>query len=105
MKAFYDSEVDVLEIHLTDPIRGGYSEDLQGVEDMCWVEIDDDDEKVGVELHGIERYFHLLDAAAEQYDLDLDSLRAAAWAAKAAPMRLVTVEIEAEEAGEDRVAA
>ena len=47
MKAFYDSEADGLAIHFTNPIRGGYAEDLEGVEDMCWVEIDDHGEKVG----------------------------------------------------------
>jgi uncharacterized protein YuzE len=93
MKAFYDSEADGLAIHFTDPIRGGYAEDLEGVEDMCWVEIDDHGEKVGVDLLGTRKYLHLLDAAAEQYDLDLDALKAAAAAAIAAPMRYVTVEV------------
>ena len=95
MKAFYDIEADGLEIHFTDPIRGGYAEDLEGVEDMCWVEVDDHGEKVGVDLLGTKRYLHLLDVAAEQYDLDLDALKAAAAAAMAAPMRYVTVEVEA----------
>jgi uncharacterized protein YuzE len=97
MKAFYDSECDGLEIHFTDPIRAGYAEDLVGVPDMCWVEVDDRGEKVGVDLLYTQDYFFLLDAAAEQYDLDLDGIKAAAAAAMAAPMRYVTVEVEPEE--------
>jgi uncharacterized protein YuzE len=105
MKGFYDSDLgDVLEIHLTDPIRGGCSEDLEGVDDMCWVEVDDDGEKVGVEIQNPRKYIHLLDVAAEQYDLDVRALKATAAAAMAAPMLLVTVEVE-EEAEEELLAA
>jgi uncharacterized protein YuzE len=100
MKAFYDSEADALEIHFTEPPRAGYAEDVEGDGTACFVEIDDDGEKVGIELLWTKEYFHFLDVAAEQYDLDIDALKAAAAAAKAAPMRFVTVEVEAEETEE-----
>jgi uncharacterized protein YuzE len=95
LKAFYDNEADALQIHFTDPPRIGYSEDVEGDGTACFVEIDDDDEKVGVELLYTKDYFHFLDVAAEQYGLDIEALKAAAAAAKAAPMRYVTVEVEA----------
>jgi uncharacterized protein YuzE len=95
MKAFYDSEIDALQIHFTDPPRSGYSEDVDGEEDACFVEIDDNDEKVGVELLWTKEHFHLLEVAAAQYDLDVDALRAAGAAAIAAPLRYVTVNVEA----------
>jgi uncharacterized protein YuzE len=98
MKAFYDSECDGLEIHFTEPMRAGYAEDLKGVPDMCWVEVDDAGEEVGIDLLYTKDYIHLLDVAAEQYDLDIDGIKAAAAAAIAAPMRYVTVEVEPEEA-------
>jgi uncharacterized protein YuzE len=100
MKAFYDSEADGLEILFTDPPRSGYAEDLKGVPDLCWVQIDDSGEKVAVELLDTEKYLYLLEVAAEQYDLDNVALQAAAAAAKAAPMRFVKVEVEPEEAEE-----
>jgi uncharacterized protein YuzE len=95
MKAFYDSEADALEVHFTDPPRAGSAEDVGGDGTACFVEIDDDGEKVGVELLWTKKYFRFLDVAAEQYDLDIDALKAAAAAAKAAPMRFVIVEVEA----------
>jgi uncharacterized protein YuzE len=95
MKAFYDSEVDALQIHFTEPPRSGYAEDVEGDGTACFVEIDDNDEKVGVELLYTKKYFHFLEVAAEQYELDIDALKAVAAAAKAAPMRYVTVEVEA----------
>ena len=82
-------------------MRAGYAEDLEGVPDMCWVEVDDDDEKVGIELLHAKEYICLLDVAADQYDLDIDGIKAAAAAAIAAPMRFVTVEVEAEEVEEE----
>jgi uncharacterized protein YuzE len=93
MKAFYDSEADAFQFHFTEPPRLGCSEDVEGDGTSCFVEIDDDGEKVGVELLYAEEYFHFLEVAAKQYDLDLDALKAAAAAAKAAPMRYVTVEV------------
>jgi len=95
MKAFYDSEADALQIHFTEPPRVGYAEDVEGDGTACFVEIDDNDEKVGVELLYTKRYFHFLAVAAKQYDLDIDALMAAAAAARAAPMRYVTVEVGA----------
>lgn len=91
MKAFYDSEADALQIHFTEPPRGGYAEDVDGT--ACFVEIDDDDEKVGVELLWTSEHLALLDAAAEKYDLDARALRAVAACAMAAPMSYVTVEV------------
>jgi uncharacterized protein YuzE len=91
MKAFYDSEIDALQIHFTDPPRIGYSEDVDGT--ACFVEIDDAEVKVGVELLWATEHLDLLDAAGEKYDLDAGALRAAAAAAIAAPMRYVTVEV------------
>jgi uncharacterized protein YuzE len=105
MKAFYDSEADGLEILFTDPPRAGYAEDLEGVPDFCWVQIDDSGEKVAVELLSVKENFYLLRVAAEQYDLDFVALEAAAAAAKAAPMRFVSVEVEPEEAEEELLAA
>jgi uncharacterized protein YuzE len=93
MKAFYDSEADALQIHFTEPPRIGYSEDVDGT--ACFVEIDDKGEKVGVELLWTNDHIELLDAAAEKYDLDADKLKAVAAAAMAAPLRYVTVEVEA----------
>jgi uncharacterized protein YuzE len=95
LKAFYDNEADALQIHFTDPPRVGYAEDVEGDGTACFVEIDDNDEKVGVELLYAKDYFHFLDVAAVQYALDIAALKAAAAAAKAAPMRYVTVELEA----------
>jgi uncharacterized protein YuzE len=91
MKAFYDSEGDALQIHFTEPPRIGYSEDVDGT--ACFVEIDEDDEKVGVELLWTSEHLQLLDVAAEKYDLDARALKAVAAAAMAAPMRYVTVEV------------
>ena len=105
MKAFYDSEADALAVHFTDPIRGGYAEDLEGVEDVCWVEIDDKGEKVGVELLYASEYFHLLDTAATQYGLDPGAVKAAAAAAMVVPMRYVRVEVAEEVAEEELLAA
>jgi uncharacterized protein YuzE len=93
MKAFYDSEADALQIHLTEPPRIGYSEDVDGT--ACFVEIDDKGEKVGVELLWTSDHIELLDAAAEKYDIDADTLKAVAAAAMAAPLRYVAVEVEA----------
>jgi len=93
MKAFYDSDADALQIHFTEPPRIGYSEDVDGA--ACFVEIDDHDEKVGVELLWATEHLDLLDAAAEQYNLDGLGLKAAAAAAIAAPLRYVTVEVDA----------
>jgi uncharacterized protein YuzE len=92
MKAFYDSEADALQIHFTEPPRKGYAEDVDGA--ACFVEIDDDDETVGVELLWTSKHIDLLDVAAEKYDLDIDLLKALAAGAMAAPMRYVTVEVE-----------
>jgi uncharacterized protein YuzE len=102
VKAFYDSEADALQIHFTDPPRGGYAEDVDG--SACFVEIDDDDEKVGVELLWTTEHFELLDAAAGKYDLDAVALKAAAAGAMAAPMRYVTVEVNAMTADEEEEA-
>ena len=68
---------------------------MEGDGTACFVEIDDNDEKVGVELLYTKDYFHFLEVAATQYDLDIDALKAAAAAAQAAPMRYVTVEVGA----------
>jgi uncharacterized protein YuzE len=97
VKAFYDSEADALQIHFTEPPRLGYAEDVEGDGTACFVEIDDNGQKVGVELLWTKEYFRFLDVAAEQYDLDIEAIKATAAAAKAAPMRYVTVEVEAEE--------
>lgn len=91
MKAFYDDEADALQVHFTEPPRGGYAEDVDGT--ACFVEIDDDDEKVGVELLWTTENLQLLEAAAERYGLDVRGLRAVAAAAMAAPMSYVTVEV------------
>jgi uncharacterized protein YuzE len=91
VKAFYDNEADALQIHFTEPPRVGYAEDVDGT--ACFVEIDDDDEKVGVELLWTSKHLELLDAAAEQHDLDPLALKAVAAGAMAAPMRYVIVEI------------
>jgi uncharacterized protein YuzE len=93
MKAFYDSEADALQIHFTEPPRRGYAEDVDGT--ACFVEIDDDDEKVGVELLRTTRHLDLIDAAAEKYNLDAQALKATAAAAMAAPLRYVTVDFDA----------
>ena len=91
MKAFYDSEADALQIHFTEPPRIGYSEDVDGA--ACFVEIDKNDKKVGVELLWTSEHLGLLDAAAEKYDLDAPALKAVAACAMAAPMRSVKVEV------------
>lgn len=93
MKAFYDSEADALQIHFTDPPRVGSAEDVDGT--ACFVEIDRNGEEVGVELLWTSRHLDLIDVAAEQYDLDAQALKAVAAAAMAAPLRYVTVEVEA----------
>jgi uncharacterized protein YuzE len=93
MKAFYDSEIDALQIHFTEPPRIGYAEDVDGT--ACFVEIDDAEEKVGVELLWATEHLELLDAAAVRYGLDADALKAAAAASMAAPLRYVTVEVGA----------
>lgn len=103
MKAFYDSEADALQIHFTEPPRGGYAEDVDGA--ACFVEIDDDDEKVGVELLWTSEHLELLDAASEKYDLDARALKAVAAAAMAAPMRYVTVEVADYTADEEEAEA
>jgi len=103
MKAFYDSEADALQIHFTEPPRIGYSEDVDGA--ACFVEIDVDDRKVGVELLWASDYLNLLDAAAEKYDLDIRALKAVAAGAMAAPMSYVTVEVSKNLAEEERKAA
>jgi uncharacterized protein YuzE len=102
VKAFYDSEADALQIHLTEPPRGGYAEDVDGT--ACFVEIDDGNEKVGVELLWTTSHLDLLDAAAEKYGLDARALKAVAAGAMAAPMRYVTVEVSAMTADEEEEA-
>ena len=101
-RSFYDSEADALQIHFTEPPRSGYAEDVDGT--ACFVEIDDDDEKVGVELLWTTEHFELLAAAAGKYDLDAVGLKAAAAGAMAAPMRYVTVEVSALTAEEEEEA-
>jgi uncharacterized protein YuzE len=91
VKAFHDSEADALQIHFTEPLRAGYAEDVDGT--ACFVEIDDEDEKVGVELLWTTEYLGLLDTAADKYDLDARALKAVAACAMAAPMGYVTVEV------------
>jgi uncharacterized protein YuzE len=96
MKAFYDNEADALQIHFTEPPRAGWAEDVDGdARDACFVEIDDTEEKVGVELLWASEHLEFLDLAAEQYGLPLPALKAVTAAAMAAPMRYVTVEVEA----------
>ncbi len=90
MKAFYDSEADALQIHLTEPPRIGYSEDVDGA--ACFVEVDDNEEKVGLELLDATEHLGLIDIAAERFELDAADLHAVAAAAMAAPLRYVTVE-------------
>jgi uncharacterized protein YuzE len=103
MKASYDSEADALQIHFTEPPRAGYAEDVDGT--ACFVEIDDDDEKVGVELLWTSEHLELLDTAAEKYDLDARALKAVAACAMAAPMGYVTVEVGEPVAGEEEAQA
>jgi uncharacterized protein YuzE len=91
MNAHYDNEADALGIHFTEPPRMGSAEDVDG--SFCFVEIDDSDEKVGVELLWASKHLHLLDHAAQQYDLDARALRVAAAAAMAAPLHFVEVEV------------
>jgi uncharacterized protein YuzE len=93
VKAFYDDEADALQIHFTEPPRVGYAKDVDGT--ACFVEIDDSDEKVGVELLWTTKHLDLIDVAAEKYDLDAQALKAVAAAAMAAPLRYVTVEVAA----------
>jgi hypothetical protein len=69
----------------------GYAEDVDGT--ACFVEIDDSDEKVGIELLWASEHLHLLDQAAQQYGLDARALRVAAAAAMAAPLYFVEVEV------------
>jgi uncharacterized protein YuzE len=102
VKAFYDSEADALQIHFTEPPRIGYAEDVDGT--ACFVEIDDGDEKVGVELLWTSKHLALLDEAAARYDLDARALRAAVAGAMAAPMRYVEVEVSALTADEEEAA-
>ncbi len=102
MKAFYDNEADALQIHFTEPPRTGYAEDVDGT--ACFVEIDDDDEKVGVELLWTTEHLELLDTAAEKYDLDARALKATAAGAMAAPLHYVTVEVSELTADDEEVA-
>jgi uncharacterized protein YuzE len=102
VKAFYDNEADALQIHFTEPPRSGYAEDVDGT--ACFVEIDDNDEKVGVELLWTSEHLELLDSAAEKYDLDARALKATAAGAMAAPMRYVKVEVSASTADEEEAA-
>lgn len=92
MKAVYDSEADALMISFFDPPAEGYAEDV-GDGAACWVGVDDDDRRVSVELLWVTENLRLLDAAAEQYDLDARSLKAAAGAAMAAPFYFVDVKV------------
>jgi uncharacterized protein YuzE len=90
VKAFYDSEADALQVHFTEPPRIGNAEDVDGT--ACFVEVDDNDEKVGVELLWTTEHLKLIDVAAEKYDLDAQALKAVAAAAMAAPLHYVTVD-------------
>ncbi|MBS1883638.1 MAG: hypothetical protein JSS97_11860 [Actinobacteria bacterium] len=92
MKAAYDGEADALMIELGDQPEKGYAEDV-GDGAACWVGVDDDDRRVYVELLGVAENFKLLDAAAEQYDLDARALKVAAAAAIAAPFHFVDVKV------------
>ena len=102
MKAFYDSEADALQIYFTEPPRGGYAEDVDGA--ACFVEIDEDNKKVGVELLWTTEHLELLDVASEKYDLDARALKATAAGAMAAPMHYVTVEVSELTADEEEAA-
>ncbi len=92
MKAAYDSEADALMIELCDEPERGYAEDV-GDGSACWVGVDDDDRRVYVELLWVTKNIGLLDAAAEQYDLDARALQVAAAAAMAAPFHFVDVKV------------
>lgn len=96
MKAEYDKDADALQIHIVEPIRLGYAEDVNGDGTFCFVEVNDADEKVGVELLDAKEHLYLLSDAAEQYDLDAEALTAAARAAIAAPYRQVTIDVASE---------
>lgn len=96
MRAEYDKDSDALQIDLGEPERRGYAEDVDGDGTFCFVEVNDADERVGVELLDAKDHLYLLARAADQYDLDAEALAAAARAAMAAPYRQVTIEVAAE---------
>jgi hypothetical protein len=88
MKADYDSEADALSIELIDVDRWDDGGELD--EHYCTVAFSKGrPANIGL-LHPSEN-LHLLEVAADRFDLDPDDLIAAAKAALAAPDRAVTL--------------
>lgn len=93
MRAAYDSKGNALMIELVEGRPAQYVEDVHNAE--CFVGFRDR-QPVSVELLDARENVRTLAAAAAQYDLDAEALRAAAVAAMSAPNRSVTVEIGAD---------
>jgi hypothetical protein len=92
VRADYDSEADALSIDLCP--HGCYDHQEAVDEDNCHVGIVGG-RPVDVELLSPATHLDLLDAAAEQYELDGEALIAIAKAALTAPDRLITMDVSA----------
>jgi hypothetical protein len=69
---------------------GDYVEELAGGMCIVWFH---DDRPESIQLLGADAYLAALDEAAERFELDADSLKAAAHAALAAPDREIVIEV------------
>jgi uncharacterized protein YuzE len=90
MRADYDSEADALLIELRQVERFDHGEQID--DDYCNVGIVGD-RVVAVELLYPAEHLHLLEVAADRYQLDGVALLAAANAALSAPDRLVVMDV------------
>jgi hypothetical protein len=93
MKVDYDSEAKALlfefgELRVSE--EGDYVEEL--ADGMCIVRFHNDRPEA-IELDGADKYLTALDEAAERFELDAESLRAAAQAAFAAPDREIIIDV------------
>jgi hypothetical protein len=95
MKVDYDSEGKSLLFEFgefREAEDGDYVEELAGGVCIVWIH---DDQPESIQLLGADKRIELLDEAAERFELDAESLRAAARAALAAPDREITIELGA----------
>lgn len=90
MKADFDTQADALEIELF-PIARAEGDEV--VDDTYCVVTFAESRPASVELLNPATHLHLLNIAAERFDLDAEALRAAAQAALAAPDRVVELEV------------
>jgi hypothetical protein len=93
MKVDYDSEGKSLLFEFgefREREEGDYVKEVAGGSCIVWFH---DDRPESIQLLGADKDITALDEAAERFGLDAEGLRAAAWAALAAPDREIRIEV------------